>query len=221
MGLDYLGRALELADRHDFVVASDECYSEIYPDEAAPPPGLLEASARLGRPGFERCVSFHSLSKRSSLPGLRSGFVAGDAAVLGEYLLYRTYHGCAMAEPVQEASIAAWSDEAHVVANRALYRQSFDAALALLQPVLDVARPAGAFYLWPEAPGGDDAAFARALYAATNVLVLPGSYLGREADGANPARGRLRISLVASADQCREAAARIRRFIDEEGPWTT
>ncbi len=211
----YLGRVLELADRHGFIVASDECYSEIYPDEAAPPTGLLAAAARRGRTQFERCVVFHSLSKRSNLPGLRSGFVAGDPALLAGYLRYRTYHGSAMPEHVQAASVAAWSDEAHVVANRDQYRASFDAVLSLLTPVLDTARPAGAFYLWPEVPGGDDERFARELYAATNVLVLPGSYLGRDTGGGNPGRGHVRISLVAGAAQCQSAAARIREFIDK------
>ncbi|KPJ82068.1 MAG: succinyldiaminopimelate transaminase [Gammaproteobacteria bacterium SG8_30] len=215
MDLDMLGRVLALADRHDFIVASDECYSEIYADEASPPPGLLEACVRLGRTRFERCVVFHSLSKRSNLPGLRSGFVAGDPQVLAPFRLYRTYHGCAMPEQVQQASIAAWSDEAHVRDNRRLYREKYDAVMPILSKVLDVARPAGSFYLWPRVPGGDDEAFARGLLAAQHVSVLPGSYLGRAVDGANPGAGRVRISLVATTGDCVEAARRIRRFIEE------
>jgi N-succinyldiaminopimelate aminotransferase len=215
MDLALLERVLALADRHGFVVASDECYSEIYGDEDAPPPGLLEASARLGRPRFERCVVFHSLSKRSNLPGLRSGFVAGDPALLEGFRLYRTYHGSAMPLHVQRASLAAWSDEAHVVANRALYRAKYDAVMPLLAPVLDVERPAGSFYLWPRVPGGDDEAFTRGLYARKNVAVLPGRYLGRDAGAGNPGAGRVRISLVAAVDDCREAAGRIRDYIED------
>ncbi len=213
-GRDWLERVLALSDRHGFVIASDECYAEIYDDEDAPPPGLLEACAATGRDGFERCVVFHSLSKRSSLPGLRSGFVAGDPAVLAPFLRYRTYHGSAMPLPAQRASIAAWRDDAHARENRALYRRKFDAVLPLLDGVLPVARPAGAFYLWAGV-GGDDEDFARRLYAGQNVSVLPGSYLAREAGGANPGRGRVRISLVAGVDACAEAAHRIRTFIEE------
>jgi len=212
MSLEDLARVLELADRHGFVVASDECYSEIYADEAAPPAGLLEASARLGRPRFARCVVFHSLSKRSNLPGLRSGFVAGDPDILAAFRLYRTYHGCAVPEQVQQASIAAWSDEHHVAENRRRYREKFDAVVPVLSKVMDVERPAGSFYLWPSVPGGDDEAFARGLLAAQNVSVLPGSYLGRAVDGRNPAAGRIRISLVATTAECIEAADRIHRF---------
>jgi N-succinyldiaminopimelate aminotransferase len=214
MDLDYLGRVLGLADRYGFVVASDECYAEIYADEAAPPPGLLEASARAGRPRFERCMAFHSLSKRSNLPGLRSGFVAGDPALIARFRLYRTYHGCAMPEHVQQASIAAWNDEAHVVANRELYRAKYAAVMPLLAGVLEVERPAGSFYLWPRTPG-DDETFACDLLARTNVSVLPGSYLGRDAGAGNPARQRVRISLVAGLEECVEAARRIRKFIQE------
>ena len=222
MDLDHLAHALELADRHGFVVASDECYSEIYADESAPPPGLLQACARAGRQRFERCMVFHSLSKRSNLPGLRSGFVAGDPDLVAKFRLYRTYHGSAVPEHVQQASIAAWEDEAHVVENRRLYRAKFDAAMSLLGDVLDVTRPAASFYLWPRVPG-DDEAFARDLYAATQVAVLPGSYLGRDAGRGNPARGRLRVSLVATVDECTEAARRIRDFmLDNKGRrWTT
>jgi N-succinyldiaminopimelate aminotransferase len=214
MDLDYLGRVLDLADRYDFVVASDECYSEIYADEASPPPGLLQASARMGRPQFARCMVFHSLSKRSNLPGLRSGFVAGDPQLMARFRLYRTYHGSAMPEHVQQASIAAWGDEAHVLANRDLYRAKYDAVMPLLADVLDVQRPAGSFYLWPRTPA-DDEAFARDLLAATNVAVLPGSYLGRDAGLGNPGQNRLRISLVAGVEECIEAARRVRQFIED------
>ena len=215
LDLAFLERVLALADRHGFVVASDECYSEIYADEAAPPPGLLEASERLGRPRFERCVVFHSLSKRSNLPGLRSGFVAGDPALLEGFRLYRTYHGCAMPLHVQRASIAAWSDEAHVSENRRLYRAKYEAVLPLLAPVLDVEHPAGSFYLWPAVPGGDDETFARELHARQNVAVLPGRYLGRDAGGGNPGAGRVRISLVPGVEDCLEAARRIRHYLEE------
>jgi N-succinyldiaminopimelate aminotransferase len=222
MDLDYLDRVLDLADRYGFVVASDECYSEIYADESAPPPGLLQACARAGRHRFERCMVFHSLSKRSNLPGLRSGFVAGDPDLVSKFRLYRTYHGSAVPEHVQVASIAAWGDEAHVIENRRLYRAKFDAVIPLLDGVLEVARPAASFYLWPKVPG-DDESFARDLYAATHVSVLPGSYLGRDAARGNPALGRLRISLVATVDECAEAGRRIRDFMlqNKGRRWTT
>ena len=207
----YLRRAIELADRHDFVIASDECYSEIYHDERDPPAGLLAAARSAGHAEFERCVVFHSLSKRSSVPGLRSGFAAGDPRLMAGYRLYRTYHGCAMPLYAQRASAPAWNDEAHVVANRALYRAKFDAVLPLLGEVLDVERPAGGFYLWPAV--GDDEAWTRGLHAAHNVTVLPGSYLSRDGHGGNPGRGRVRISLVASLDDCIEAARRIVDFV--------
>ena len=207
----YLRRAIELADRHDFVIASDECYSEIYHDERDPPAGLLAAARYAGHAEFERCVVFHSLSKRSSVPGLRSGFAAGDPRLMAGYRLYRTYHGCAMPLYAQRASVPAWNDEAHVVANRALYRAKFDAVLPLLGEVLDVERPAGGFYLWPAV--GDDEAWTRGLHAAHNVTVLPGSYLSRDGHGGNPGRGRVRISLVASLDDCIEAARRIVDFV--------
>ncbi len=212
LSLDYLRHALELAEKHDFVIASDECYADLYLDESAPPPSLLRAAWEAGRHGFERCLVFHSLSKRSSLPGLRSGLAAGDAALMKRFLLYRTYHGSAMPVPTQLASIAAWQDDAHVAVNRALYREKFARVIPILRPVLDVTQPAGGFYLWPGIDG-DDAAFARALHAAKNVTLLPGSFLGRDNDGHNPGRGRLRISLVAEVDACVEAAGRIRDFI--------
>ncbi|MDE2394525.1 MAG: succinyldiaminopimelate transaminase [Burkholderiales bacterium] len=197
-----------LSDRHGFVIASDECYSEIYfRDEA--PLGGLEAAQRLGRRGWRRLVAFTSLSKRSSVPGMRSGFVAGDAALLKAFLLYRTYHGSAMSPVFQRASIAAWNDEAHVVENRALYRAKFAAVTPLLQEVLDVRLPDAGFYLWAAVPGGDDVAWAQGLLAQYNVTVLPGSLLARERAGHNPGAGRIRMALVAPLDECLEAARRI------------
>ena len=211
----YLQQALELAERYDFIVAADECYSEIYLDEARPPPGLLEAAQAAGRTRFERCIVFHSLSKRSSVPGLRSGFVAGDPAIIAELLLYRTYHGCAMPVPTQLASIVAWQDDAHVVANRRLYREKFERVLPILAPVLPVEKPEGAFYLWSEVGAdGDDERFTRELYATQGVLVLPGSYLARDGGHGNPGAGRVRISLVPGVAECVEAAERIRAYLE-------
>ncbi|MDI5890144.1 succinyldiaminopimelate transaminase [Halomonas rhizosphaerae] len=208
-------KLIALADEHDFLIASDECYSELYLDEAAPPPGLLEACARLGRHDYRRCLVFHSLSKRSNLPGLRSGFVAGDAELIAPFRRYRTYHGCAMSLPVQQASITAWNDEAHVRANRDAYRETFAAVTEVLAPVLDFPAPEASFYLWPAVPGGDDEAFTRALHAVANVSVLPGSYMGRVGStGTNPGSGRLRLALVADTAATVEAAWRIRRFIE-------
>jgi len=212
LSLAYLARALELAQRHDFVIAADECYADLYLDESRPPPSLLRAAFEAGNSRYQRCLVFHSLSKRSSLPGLRSGLVAGDAALIERFLLYRTYHGCAMSLPTQLASIAAWSDEAHVADNRRLYRQKFDEVLPILAGVLQVQRPAGGFYLWPEI-GGDDALFTRALFERAHLTILPGSYLARDAHGENPGRGRVRISLVPELGQCVEAALRLREFI--------
>jgi N-succinyldiaminopimelate aminotransferase len=205
----------ELSDRHGFVIASDECYSEIYfRDEA--PLGALQAAKQLGRGDFKRLVALTSLSKRSNVPGMRSGFVAGDAEVLKSFLLYRTYHGSAMSPVVQAASIAAWSDEVHVEANRALYREKFARVTPLLARVLDVALPDAGFYLWAGVPhgsgkgaAGDDIEYARGLLAQYNVAVLPGSLLAREAHGINPGAGRIRMALVASVDECVEAADRI------------
>jgi N-succinyldiaminopimelate aminotransferase len=219
MSIDQLRRAIELANKHDFIIASDECYAELYADEANPPPSLLNAALAAGHANFERCVVFHSLSKRSSLPGLRSGFVAGDPSVLRDFLLYRTYHGCAMPVPTQLASIAAWNDDEHVKANRALYREKYARVLPILSPHLEVTQPAGGFYLWPNV-GSDDAAFTRELFARQNVTVVPGSYLARttrhgliDSSGSNPGAGRVRISLVANIDDCITAAGRIADFI--------
>jgi N-succinyldiaminopimelate aminotransferase len=214
LSLDFLKSALELAERHDFVIASDECYAELYRDETAPPPSLLQAATAMGRDSFQRCVVFHSLSKRSSVPGLRSGFVAGDPSIIKPYLLYRTYHGCAMPVPTQLASIAAWNDDLHAAANRALYREKFARVLPILAPVLDVVEPDGAFYLWPDVQR-DDETFTRELFATQNLTILPGSYLARATRGGNPGRQRVRISLVASVDECVTAAGRIRNFLEK------
>jgi len=206
---------IRLADEHDFIIAADECYAEIYLDEGTPPRGLLEAAWAMGRSDFSRCMVFHSLSKRSNVPGMRSGFVAGDAALIASFLKYRTYHGCAMPGFTQAASIAAWNDEDHVRANRALYREKFDAVIDILAPVLQVERPSAGFYLWLPTPG-DDTRFARDLYARKNVNVLPGSYLSREAHGVNPGGGRVRIALVAELEECLIAARRIHDFITDQ-----
>jgi len=213
MSLDEWKRLFALSDRYGFIIASDECYSEIYFDEARPPLGSLQAAQQLGRHGYPRLVMFSSLSKRSNVPGMRSGFVAGDATVIKKFLLYRTYHGCAMSPPVQAASTAAWKDEAHVVENRRLYREKFAAALEILCPVLDVGMPDAAFYLWPRTPLPDPE-FARRLYLEQAVSALPGSYLAREAQGVNPGTNRLRIALVASTEECTEAVRRIRAFVE-------
>ncbi|MSQ65171.1 MAG: succinyldiaminopimelate transaminase [Limnohabitans sp.] len=206
-----------LSDRHGFVIASDECYSEIYFGDT-PPLGGLQAAALSGRPDFKRLVCFTSLSKRSNVPGLRSGFVAGDALLIAPFLLYRTYHGSAMGGMVQHASIAAWNDETHVIANRALYKQKFEQVTPLLSQVLDVALPDAGFYLWAGVPGGDDEAFARDLLAQYNVTVLPGRYLAREVNGLNPGQGRIRMALVAQPDECLEAARRIVQFVHNHYP---
>lgn len=205
-------RLFELSDRHGFVIASDECYSEIYfraEGEGGAPLGGLQAAARLGRHDFKNLIAFTSLSKRSNVPGLRSGFVAGSAALLKKFLLYRTYHGSAMSPIVQAASIAAWGDEAHVVENRARYRAKFAAVTPLLSTVLDVALPDAGFYLWAGVPGGDDVAAAQGLLAQYNLTVLPGSLLARQAHGVNPGAGRIRLALVAEEAECLEAAQRL------------
>jgi N-succinyldiaminopimelate aminotransferase len=203
-----------LSDQHGFVVASDECYSEIYFDEASPPLGALTAAKQLGR-GHKNLVVFNSLSKRSNVPGLRSGLVAGDAEVLKKFLLYRTYHGSAMSPVVQAASAVAWDDEAHVVENRHQYAAKFAAVQPLLATVMAAPMPDAAFYLWAKVPDEDDTAFARELYRQCNAIVLPGSYLAREARGINPGRGFVRIALVDTLQQCEEAGHRIVNFLKE------
>ena len=206
-------KLFQLADSYDFVIASDECYSEIYADEDKPPLGLLQAAATLGRDDYRRCIVFHSLSKRSNVPGMRSGFVAGGADLMQMFLKYRTYHGCSMAPYTQTASISAWRDEAHVRENRRLYREKFDAVLAILQPIMRVTRPDAGFYLWPETPISDTD-FAKQLYLQQNVTVLPGSYLSRQVEGTDPGANRVRMALVASVEECVEAAERIKTFIN-------
>lgn len=206
-------KLLELADQHDFVICADECYSEIYFDEEQPPHGLLQVCAETGRSDYSRCLVFHSLSKRSNLPGMRSGFVAGDAALLKNFLRYRTYHGCAMPPHHQTASIVAWNDEEHVKANRELYRAKFDAVLEILEPVMEIQRPDAGFYLWPKTPT-DDETFTQRLLEKENLAVLAGRYLSREVDGVNPAENRIRIALVAELEECIEGAKRLRRFIE-------
>lgn len=207
-----LKKLIALADQYDFVIASDECYSELYFDEANPPAGLLQACAELGRDDFARCVVFHSLSKRSNLPGLRSGFVGGDAQILEKFLLYRTYHGCAMPVPTQLASVTAWRDEQHVIDNREAYRQKFDAVLRILEGVLPVTRPDASFYLWPKTPIKGEL-FAQQLFAQQKVTVLPGSFLARETEGLNPGEDYVRMALVAPLAECIEAAERIKAFV--------
>lgn len=202
---------IELADKYDFIIASDECYSEIYLNENSPPVGLLQVCAEIGRNDFKRCVIFQSLSKRSNLPGLRSGFVAGDAEIIQSFLQYRTYHGCAMPLPTQHASIAAWQDESHVVENRQLYREKFAAVLPILAEALPAESPEASFFIWLKTPV-DDQQFARELFAAENVTVLPGSYLARDTKAGNPGKNRVRIALVAPLEECVDAARRIARF---------
>ncbi len=211
MPRDYLARLIELAERHDFVIASDECYSEIYLEEGNPPPGLLEVAAAIGNDSLRRCLAFHSLSKRSNLPGLRSGFVAGDADIIEAFLRYRTYHGCALPSATQSASIAAWRDEAHVVDNRARYREKFAQVGELLSATLAPPTPAAGFYLWAQTPV-DDTEFARRLYAEQNVTVLPGRFLARDGGRGNPGEGRVRMALVAPLDECIDAARRINKM---------
>ena len=208
--LDEWRALFEHSDRYGFVIASDECYSEIYDDRA--PLGALEAAQRLGRTGFPNLVVFNSLSKRSNAPGLRAGAVAGDAALLQRFLLYRTYHGGAMSLVVQHASMAAWNDEAHVAENRRLYRQKFDLLVPMLEGVMEAPKPEAGFYLWARVPGGDDERFARDLFAATHVTVLPGQYLARDAHGTNPGRGYVRMALVPELSECVEAARRVVAF---------
>ncbi len=213
LSFEQFKQLIELADRFNFVLASDECYSEIYIDGKDAPMGLLEACARLGRHDYKNCVVFHSLSKRSNLPGLRSGFIAGDAALLKPFLLYRTYHGCAMPLQTQLASIAAWNDEQHVADNRALYTQKFRTVINILNPVMAVEQTGASFYLWAKTPI-DEETFAQQLFAQQNVTVLPGSYLSRTVDGINPGENHVRMALVAGVDECIEAAHRIHRFVE-------
>lgn len=212
MNLDEWKALFDLSDRYNFVIAADECYSEIYFDEARPSLGAMEAARHYGRTDFRNLVVFSSLSKRSNVPGMRSGFVAGDAAILKKYLLYRTYHGCAMSLPIQLASVAAWDNEQHVVENRRLYREKFDAAYRILKPVVDVQMPDAGFYFWLPTPISDTD-FTRELYTDQAVSVLPGSYLARDAHGINPGRNRVRIALVATTEECAEAAHRIRQYL--------
>ena len=211
--LETLRQVLALAEQYDFIVASDECYSELYFDEAQPPVGLLQAAASMGNTAWKRCIVFHSLSKRSNAPGMRSGFVAGDADILKQFLLFRTYHGCAMPPPFQIASIAAWNDETHVQANREQYRQKFAAVMEILAPVLDVKMPDAGFYLWPRTPV-DDETFTREVFAQAHVNIVPGSYLSRAVNGVSPGAHRVRLALVASLAECVEAAQRIRTVVE-------
>lgn len=206
-----------LSDEYGFVIASDECYSEIYFDENAPPLGALQAARHFGRHDYRNLLCFSSLSKRSNVPGMRSGFVAGDAALIKPFLLYRTYHGSAMSPAIAQASTAAWNDETHVIENRRLYRKKFDAVYPILKPWLDVELPQAGFYLWAGTPASDET-FTRELHAATAVTVLPGSYLAREAHGVNPGANRIRIALVAPEQDCKEAAERIAQFIQSSPP---
>lgn len=209
---DY-AKLIQLAQRYDFIIASDECYSEIYFDDARPPIGLLQVANDLGVEDYRHCLVFHSLSKRSNLPGLRSGFIAGDGALMAPFLQYRTYQGCTVSSLAQSASIQAWNDEQHVEANRRLYRAKFAAVLDILTPVLDVQKPDAGFYLWPRTPQ-DDEVFTRELYARENVLVLPGSYLSRDTPHGNPGRQRVRMALVAPLELCIDAARRMRNYIE-------
>lgn len=214
--MEQLQHLITLADKHNFVIASDECYSEIYLDEDKPPVGLLQAAAAMGNTNYKNCVVFHSLSKRSNAPGLRSGFVAGDAKVLEQFLRYRTYHGCAMSMHNQIASIAAWQDETHVVENRRLYREKFSAVLDILDGVIAAESPDAGFYLWVKTPISDEE-FARGLFDQQNVTVLPGSYLSREVNGLNPGSGYVRMALVATLEECTDAANRITAFVKSLG----
>lgn len=212
MTIAQMQHAVHLADQYDFVIASDECYSEIYLDESKPPPGLLEACKAMGRHDYNRCVVFHSLSKRSNLPGLRSGFVAGDKSILSQFFDYRTYHGCSMSLPVQIASTAAWKDEGHTIENRSLYREKFLAVTDILGDCMIFPEPQASFYLWAETPI-DDQQFAKQLYSQQNVTLLPGQFLSRATPNVNPGLNRVRIALVAEITECIEAAHRIKEFI--------
>nr|CAA6825223.1 MAG: N-succinyl-L,L-diaminopimelate aminotransferase alternative (EC [uncultured Thiotrichaceae bacterium] len=213
MPLDVLQQLIGLAEKHDFLIASDECYSELYFDEDQPPPGLLQAAAQMGHTDYKRCLVFHSLSKRSNAPGMRSGFIAGDADVVKQFVLFRTYHGCAMPPSFQVGSIVAWQDEQHVLENRNQYRSKFAAVMEILSPVINVQMPDAGFYLWPETPIADTD-FIRGLYSSQHVNVVPGSYLSRDTEEGNPGQNRIRMALVATEQECVEAAQRIRRFVE-------
>ncbi len=211
-GLETWSKLIQLADKHDFVIASDECYSEIYFNEDSPPMGLLQACAQLERHDYNRCIVFNSLSKRSSVPGLRSGLAAGDAKIIEKFLLYRTYHGSAMSPPIQAASLKAWQDETHVIEARRAYQQNFETFSQILAPAIDVHIPDGSFYVWLPTPV-DDQEFARELYRQQNLLVLPGSFISRLAHGKDPGKGHVRIALVGSLSETREAAERLKEFL--------
>lgn len=213
--IDIYREVLELADRYNFIVAADECYSELYRDENKPPAGLLQVAAAEGRTGFERCIVFHSLSKRSNLPGLRSGFVAGDSNIINAYFKYRTYHGCVPNRLTQAISVVAWDDDEHVIRNRAVYRDKFNAVIGILDPVMKLNNPPAGFYLWPETPVNEEE-FSRSLFLNENVMTLPGTYLARDTVSGNPGKNRVRIALVAELDECIESAERIREFITEK-----
>ena len=210
---EQLAELIEKSKKHNFIIASDECYSEIYFDEDQPPPGLLEVAYKTGNKDFTNCIVFHSLSKRSNLPGMRSGFVAGDENIIKQFLLYRTYHGCAMPPAHQLASITAWNDETHVIANRELYREKFDAVLDILAPVCEAHKPDAGFYIWLNTPINDED-FAQQLFNKYNITVLPGSYLSRKANGINPGSNHVRMALVAPVEECIDAANRIKQFIE-------
>ena len=212
MSLETMQQLIGLAEKYDFLIASDECYSELYFDEDQPPPGLLQAAAQMGNTEYKRCLVFNSLSKRSNAPGMRSGFIAGDKEVLAQYLLYRTYHGCAMPLTFQQASTVAWQDETHVIANRALYRSKFHSVLDILQPVMDVTMPDAGFFLWPQTPISDEI-FTQQLYTQQHINVVPGSYLSRATTDGNPGQNRVRMALVAPEEQCITAAQRISHFM--------
>jgi len=214
MSNDYLQKLIRLAQQYDFVIASDECYSEIYFDENQPPAGLLGAAASMGLNSFDRCLVFHSLSKRSNLPGLRSGFVAGDAKLLEKFLLYRTYQGCSMPPATQTASTAAWSDERHVIENRNLYREKFDRVLSILSATLAPQKPQAGFYLWATTPIVDTS-FTQRLYAEQNITVLPGQFLSRSTSEGNPGENKIRMALVAPLDECLDAANRINSLLSK------
>lgn len=213
LDIDTFKQLIALADKHDFIIASDECYSEIWIEGQAAPVGLLEACAALGRHDYDKCVVFHSLSKRSNLPGLRSGFIAGDAKLLKPFLLFRTYHGCAQSIQTQKAAIAAWGDEAHVQENRDKYTEKFKHFIDILAPVSDIQQSDASFYLWFKTPIPDDQ-FAQRLFAEQHITVLPGSYVSQTVDGVNPGAGYVRMALVASVEECREAALRIRDLME-------